>query len=345
MRVLHFIDALDYGGAETLMMSYIPMLNEFEHTVVTLNGPNVYGISNFEYLELDLMPGKNFFKIAKAIKRIVQEKKIDIVHSHSFWTNIISRYATSKHMKLINHYHFADYDTRRQKVSVKRMILLDKIVRHKGMLRVGVSEYVGNILRKTFPGKPVKVIPNFIHCSPVQNIPKTHNDGLLKIIAVGNCNLEKNYALVLAAFQLLTDDPIHIDIIGGGGKLEFYRKEVERLGLSNVNFLGHDSGVREKLSNYHLYLSTSFSETFGISVLEAVCAKLPIMLSDIPVFKEIAPQGVIFFNPFDSEELARCLREFLQTKNQIDAVAYDKVLKKYSSFQFLERVRQLYSFS
>ena len=132
---------------------------------------------------------------------------------------------------------------------------------------------------------------------------------LFRIIAVGNCNIEKNYEIVLQAFKELKDEPVSIDIIGGGGKLEYYKEEAERAGLENVNFLGYVSNVRQTLNNYDLYLSSSVSETFGISVIEAVCAKMPLLLSDIPAFREIAPTTATFFDPYNKDELIRHLKD------------------------------------
>ncbi len=343
MRILHLKRNLDYGGAETLLMSYLPMLPEFEHIVVAIQGPNVYYQGNYEYIQLDMNYKTGFFKVVKAIKVLIKEKQIDIVHSHGFWTNIISRYATPKNVRLFNHYHFADYDTLKHKLFVKRMIVMDKLAPHKNLFRIGVSEYVGKILNETFPGRPIKVIPNFITCGPGQSGLNAEQDSVLKIIAVGNCNLEKNYELVLRAFKLLENEPVHIDIIGGGGKLDFYREEVLRLGLQNVNFLGHDSNVRDKLKKYDLYLSTSFSETFGISVLEAVCARLPLLLSAIPAFKEISPEGTVFFDPHNEMDLANRIREFDKNKSNVDYAAYDNVLNKYSATRFIKELREVYA--
>ena len=166
MRILHLIDSLNYGGAETLLMSYVPLLDDHEHVVVTLRGPNSFKKGNYEYIELNINPPGVILKALFAIRKIISEKKIDIVHSHSYWTNIISRLATPGKIKLINHYHFADYDTMKHKKSVKRMILIDKILNRKALVRVAVSDYLGKVLKETFPNSKISVIPNFINCTP-----------------------------------------------------------------------------------------------------------------------------------------------------------------------------------
>ncbi len=300
MRILHFIDSLDYGGAETLLMSYIPLLTNDEHFVVTLSGPNVYEKVNYEYIDLNTKPVMGVFRAALAIRKIIAAKHINIVHSHSFWTNIISRLATGGKIKLINHYHFADYDTMKHKSAVQKMISLDRITSRKTLIRVAVSEYVAN-------------------------------------------NLEKNYALVLQAFETLKEEPISIDIMGGGDRLGFYRNEVKRMDLSKVRFCGAVSNARDYFRNYNLFLSASISETFGLAVLEGVCAKLPLLISNIPAFKEIAPNGSHFFNPYDKNDLVNNLRNFFDAPRNLDTADYDRILRKYSGQTYLLELKNLYN--
>src|SRR5689334_12897848 len=296
MRILHFIESLNYGGAETLLMSYIPLLKNDEHFVITLKGPNVYERFNYEYINLDKKPVWGVLSASRALRKIIRDKKIDIVHSHSYWTNIISRLATGKKPKLINNYHFADYETMKHKPAVKKMIFLDRITGRKTLIRVGVSQYVATILTNTFPGGNIRLIPNFVQCKRTDEIRSFNKERELRIVAVGNCNLEKNYALMLQAFVALKDEPVSLDIFGGGDRLNFYRDEVKKMGLTKVRFCGIVPNAREHLVNYDLFLSASISETFGIAVLEAMCAGLPLLISNIPAFNEIAPKGTLFFN-------------------------------------------------
>lgn len=342
MRILHFIDALDYGGAETLLMSYIPLQGEHEHTVVVLNGPNVYSRMGYDYIELNHKPVKDLISTRKAVRNIIREKKIDIVHSHSFWTNIISRLATPKKIKLFNHYHFADYETMKQKKSVRRMIVMDRMIRHKRLVRIAVSEYVAGMLSKNFGSAEIKVIPNFIACDTETRSKSIRDTSGLRIVAVGNCNLEKNYDYLLRVFNALKEYPVTIDVMGGGPLLEHYRDEIQRLRLNNVKFCGMETAVRSRLPHYDLFLSTSFSESFGMVVLEAVCAGLPLMLSDIPAYKEIAPAGTCFFDPKNETDLVKKIIQFLSAQNEINYDDYKRTLQKYSAGNFLVELRSLY---
>lgn len=343
MRILHFIDALNYGGAETLLMGYIPLLTEHQHVVVVLNGPNVFARANYEYIEFNYRPVKNFIQVRNALARIIRGKKIDIVHSHSYWTNIISRFATPRNIPLFNHYHFADYDSMKNKTAVKRMILIDRLVKHKNLVRVAVSKYVADILYKTFPGSIVEVISNFVTCMPGKIIPKKPVSDELRIVAVGNCNREKNYDYLIRVFSALKNERVSVDIMGGGTLLEYYRNEVKRCGLSRVKFCGIERNAREKLENYDVFLSTSVSETFGLAVLEAVCAGLSLMVSDIPAYREVAPVTSCFFDPYNEQDLVNKIIDFSRNRSMSNESDYKETLRKYSAENFLAKLRALYA--
>lgn len=343
MKVLHLIDSLNYGGAETLMMSYIPLMNEYEHLVVTLNGPNIYPRNGYEYFQLDMHYRKDFFKIIRRLRKLIREKEVGIVHAHSFWTNIISRFATPGSLSLFNHYHFADYDTMRKKSKVKLMILIDKLKGHKKLHRLGVSVYMGEILKKRFPGKEITVIPNFISCQKNSLNHQSSESDYMRVVAVGNCNTEKNYETILGAFSELKNLPVSLEVFGGGDKLEYYRKKVRELELDNIYFRGHMERANEKLKDFDLFLSASVSETFGLVVLEAVCARLPLILSDIPAFREIAPSSAVFFTPNDSFELASLIKKLIPMQTVTDYNEYDRILKKYSSESFISQLKSLYN--
>jgi glycosyltransferase involved in cell wall biosynthesis len=339
MRILHLIDSLSFGGAETLLMSYIPELKEHQHTVVTLSGPNLYKREGYEYVELSCPMSKNIFSGILAIRNLIKSKKIQLVHSHSYWTNIVSRLAAPSAIPVLNHYHFADYDTYKHKRSVRFMIALDRLTTRKNLTRIAVSAYVKRILEKSLNNRIV-VLPNFIVCKEVwDNQKQTRQE--LRIVSIANINVEKNLRLLIEAFKELRGCPVRIDVIGGGQHLELLKQEAHKQEVA-VYFQGFVANAAQELGKYDLFLSASVSESFGISVLEGVCARLPLLLSNIPAFREIAPAGTIYFDPMSASDLADKIRHCLQRKIEIDNTQYEEVLDKYSMQAFLHATRNIY---
>ena len=52
-------------------------------------------------------------------------------------------------------------------------------------------------------------------------------------------------------------------------------------------------------------------EGFGIPVIEAMAAELPVACSDIPVLREVAGDGAIFFDPLSVDRIAEAVMRVL----------------------------------
>lgn len=123
---------------------------------------------------------------------------------------------------------------------------------------------------------------------------------------VGNCYPHKNVEFLIDAFaeskinsQLVCVTPD--DLFTKRIKAYAYKKGVDK----KIVFL---HGIRDNLLK-HLYKETralilpSKAEGFGLPVVEAAYCGTPLLLSDIPAFREVAPAYSIFFDNQNKEEL------------------------------------------
>ena len=60
-----------------------------------------------------------------------------------------------------------------------------------------------------------------------------------------------------------------------------------------------------------LFIFPSLYEGFGIPILEAMSAKIPIALSDLEVFKEITESHLTYFNPLDIQSIQASIKSLL----------------------------------
>lgn len=108
-----------------------------------------------------------------------------------------------------------------------------------------------------------------------------------------------------------------------------------------------DEQYHAALARATALVTASLEEGFGIPVIEALSMGTPVACSDIPVFREVAGPGAVFFDPKDPEDIARRvlsleadgLWERLSSAAPAQAANYtwDK-----SAERLLELVRSLY---
>ncbi|MHA1268765.1 MAG: glycosyltransferase family 4 protein [Candidatus Helarchaeota archaeon] len=129
------------------------------------------------------------------------------------------------------------------------------------------------------------------------------NDDEIIILFSGGLVIRKLPLLLINSFYLLNKKipNIRLVLVGGGRLFEYCKNMVYRLGIKNiVNFMGYvDYEQMPKiLSIADIFVLPSIYETPGISILEAMAMKVPIIASNLPDMDEIIKDNVngILFN-------------------------------------------------
>ena len=142
------------------------------------------------------------------------------------------------------------------------------------------------------------------------------------LLAVGHFEARKNYETLLHAFSQVVQrvQPLDLVIVGkNGGTLASTHELQAALSLSNRVELCHDVDDKTLTARYRdasLLVFPSTYEGFGIPVLEAMAAQLPMAVSDLPVFRELTESRAVYFAPDDATEMANVIVETLSSPAQ-----------------------------
>jgi glycosyltransferase involved in cell wall biosynthesis len=137
------------------------------------------------------------------------------------------------------------------------------------------------------------------------------------ILVVANDKPHKNLDLVLRAYHLAVREhriPGQLVFLGGADAKSRLRVRAERLGLGDrVRLLG--KVPRDDLHTlYHVaaaLLHVSLYEGFGLPVLEAMCAGLPVVTSNLGAMRELGEGAARLVNPLEVDEVAEALERVL----------------------------------
>jgi glycosyltransferase involved in cell wall biosynthesis len=176
------------------------------------------------------------------------------------------------------------------------------------------------------------IVPNGIELSEFNNLPARDNlwkrYSILKhkkvVLFLGRINCIKGLDLLVKAYSRLARErnEVHLMIVGPdeNNYIEKVKKSLRNEGIfERVTFTGMLSGKRklEAFAGSDVFILPSYSENFGMAVVEAMACNLPVIISSqVGIYKEVesAKAGIIVHA--NSNELHDALVKILDNNQE-----------------------------
>ena len=350
--IVHVIDDLGRGGAETLLVDLLKDLGNYYNIVLVTLMPNL------EFNESDIHCQYRYCLNYKGrlsspaavvkLRKIIKKHKPVLVRSQLLWGNIIARAACPKNIPLVFSVHLTVsdgiYKFKRRGIIYK---WIEKILYKPRHVLVGVTREVIKDYDKTIGirGKSY-VLHNYVNDAYFHNEVNyvSPQQNQLRLVAVGNPKKQKNYELLIRSFKLLKDKNISCNIYGMSDYNVILQQEIEKYQLP-IQLKGKAANIYEQLKCYDAYIMCSLFEGFGIAAAEAMAVGLPLFLSDIEVFREISQDNAIFFDPYDEKELAEKIKLFIDNKydsRSMSTRGKNIAKENYSKAAYLKKLLAIY---
>jgi len=200
--------------------------------------------------------------------------------------------------------------------------------------QVAVSESVKAQLIEIggFPANQIEVIPNGCDVDRIatkaREARNARSESTVDVIMVARLDPIKDHETVICAMsRVSSQEPgVRLVLVGDGPlRLEIEGRCAE-LGIPH-RLLGDRGDVPVLLGRADIFVLASRSEGFGLALIEAMAAGLPVVASDIPAFREILDGGRFgdLFAAGDPDCLARALLPLIgdcTLRNQRARAAY-----------------------
>ncbi len=158
-------------------------------------------------------------------------------------------------------------------------------------------------------------------------------------LSIGHSYFHKNYQNLIDGMACYRDhygDSFSLEIVGGAFDKSYHaslERRIRDLGLEKIVRMTGPADrqqILQKLSRARIYVVTSILETFGLTVLEAMGAGVPVVAASATCLPEICGEAAVLCDPYDPEDIAKKMHE----------VASDPDLQRDLQRRGFERVKQ-----
>ncbi|TWU01269.1 glycosyltransferase family 4 protein [Stieleria varia] len=213
---------------------------------------------------------------------------------------------------------------------------------------LSISHSTANELRRFYPelGRRTSVIPMGFEHIRIDKSTETESSADQYALFVGSRDSYKNFEIVLEAISS-PDWPNELSLrVVGAPVSELEKSLIDYYSVSGL--VKNDGRVEDKelaklYRGAHCFIFPSLCEGFGIPVLEAQANSCLPVLSDTEIFREVAGDGAIFFNPRDSRTLVEAVRRSLDTLHRSSVIdAAESNLRRFSWDDAAAKVLEAY---
>lgn len=330
MKIVHVTWALKLGGLETMLVNIANyQVNYAKVIIIVIN--KAYDVELIEKIDNNvqviflnrIIDSKNLSSLIK-LNQLLFKIRPNVIHSHAPRIGMVLFPFIFKH-KLFYTVHDVGIDRKYFKnYNQHKLASISKCVQKDLLERLQINS---------------KVIYNGVLIENIKKKSKGKQNSNFRIVQVSRLMHEKKgqHILIEAISKLkysgITD--IEVDIIGEGNSEYFLKGLVKSLGLININFLGAKrySYINDHLCDYDLLVQPSLFEGFGLTVVEAMAAKVPVLVSDVDGPMEIIDSGKFgySFKSGSSNDCAEKIRLIMSNDNsEMVKLAYNRALTEFN---------------
>lgn len=331
---------LGYGGIEQYLSSLCKML-ENNYNIEIISTYKTYDKPAFEFSNkinikylIDSTSNKHEFinsvkkiKLIKVFKEGIKSiillfnkyyrniktiKKLDtdyVITTRSFHNKLVSKYASNNIIKIATEHNHHNNNQKYIKEIVNSCKGFDYFIAISNSLYESYKSY----LNKT----KCVYIPNAIDKLPSSKSKLNNNT----LVSIGRLSQEKGFLDLVSVIKIVQKEipDIKLHLIGDGNQRELIVNKIKELNLEN-NIIMHGYLNREKMEEYILdssiYVMTSYTESFGLVLLEAFSYGLPCIAFDsaIGATELIGTDNGILIPNRNKEEMASQIVQLLKDK-------------------------------
>lgn len=348
-NILHITPDFNYACGRSY---YVYLLLKYfrkkgYNAILATNGGDSFGRLNdlqipFQFIKsLKTKTPVSYTKSISALKKIILENDIDIIHTHHRYSEFLAL-------------HLAKSIRERE---IKTVFTSLSIVRRKYNIEyrsdriIAVSRVIEKMLTKKFNVKKEKIvlIPNFVDTDETgyNSLNEKADNSSFNILSIGRFHREKNFGLLLKALKLINDNSFCTVLIGEGPEQHDYQKYISKNHL-NVNITGPQKYLIKFYNEADVCVLPSIRDPFPNFMLQSGLFSKPFIGAAVDGIAELIKDGEngLLFEKGDAKGLAEIL---INIKNNSELAGrcalnlHNDVMMGYTQDSCIPRIEHLYT--
>ncbi|GAD02384.1 MULTISPECIES: glycosyltransferase family 4 protein [Agarivorans] len=321
MKILHVTETL-VGGVETYLNTIIPYQAECYGT------DNILVLAPQQHVAEDA-PLKAYYRcfdrpsrslgscasLAKLFKQAVIDFDPDVIHIHSTFAGVVCRIpgliTKRSQRKVVYCSHGWCFDGY-SGIKAKVFSQIEKVLAYRVSSVINISHHDFESARQQkIPEHKMVVFENALD-DLEQDIQRSENQGMLKLLFVGRLDKQKGVDLLIEAIRQV-DSEVELHIAGASVVSK------QQLNVSDCRVIQHgwcsQEQLRELYASVDALVVPSRWEGFGLVVIEAFRQGLPVVVSDAGALPSLVAEGSTgyVFENSNSNALAKVIGQLDRT--------------------------------
>ena len=366
MKIIHFIDEIKIGGAQTHLLTIVKEMliqhpNDVHKIVVLFEDDSLSDKFREVGVEVKCLnlrnyfSTKSYFKIISILKKYIKNENPEVVETHLTWSRLLVNTA-AKLANVKKRIGFEQGDIYLNSFFFRlanffSQFIFDTIIVCSNELKIWTNKthHIANA--------KLKVMYNcvdLVKFKPVEakNLEKVLDQKLprFNFITVGTLGkgVNKRVDISIKATAILSEKGYDIGLIvcGDGEQKQELEKLALNLGIEKrVQFLGMRNDIPQILPHAFAFVHAAPYEPFGIVCIESMACGLPAIVPNSGGIQKIVSQGVdgYVYEHLDENQLAVKMETLLLNNSYSIMVesALEKI-KKYDVKLYVEELYKLY---
>jgi glycosyltransferase involved in cell wall biosynthesis len=278
----------DYGGGPEHILSLMRGLSGKYRLLIGAPGGQVYSGRFAEYAQVHPLPFRRFSLLAFVrLARLIRREDVRLIHSHGKGAGIYGRLLGLVTGRPVVHtFHGFHY---RHLGAAKRWVYLalERALarRSSALLNVSATEQDSCARVGILDRVASTVVPNGVVVAPYQRAAMAAQaQRPWVLINVARHESEKGVDGLVRMARVLSDQGLHyrLWLVGDGDQHAQLQAQARLAGVADrIDFLGFRDDVASLLRSADIFVSASHGEGMPLTVLEAMAAGLPAVVSDV----------------------------------------------------------------